>query len=172
MHVQQKKWAIALGALMIVGGLAGCGVQEGAQSHDSTSHANHGGQQHVAGDVRELTAGVTVLPSFVKGLDPKVGQIYQIAAANADVLKSMPCYCGCGESVGHKSNLDCFIHEMKPNGQVVWDSHGTKCGTCLDIAAESAMLKQEGKSLKEIRQIIDSKYKDGYAAPTPTPMPS
>jgi hypothetical protein len=31
---------------------------------------------------------------------------------------------------------------------------------------------QEGKSLKEIRTIIDETYKEGYAKPTDTPMPS
>ncbi|MFC7442078.1 PCYCGC motif-containing (lipo)protein [Laceyella putida] len=165
----RKKLILSMGTVMIVGGLAGCGAQEEAQPHHPADHAN---EQQMMGDARETTAGVKTLPSFVNGLDPKVAQIYQIAALNADVLKWIPCYCGCGESAGHESNLDCFIHEIKQDGQIVWDSHGTKCGTCMDIAVESAKLKQEGKSVKEIRQYIDQKYRDGYAKPTPTPMPS
>lgn len=39
------------------------------------------------------------------------------------------------------------------------------------IAAKSIKMKQEGKSIKEIRRYIDKKYKEGYAKPTKTPMP-
>ena len=83
----------------------------------------------------------------------------------------MPCYCGCGESAGHKSNLNCFIQEKREDGSIVWDDHGTRCLVCLEIAVQSAQLHKEGKSLKEIRQFIDDTYKEGYAKPTPTDMP-
>jgi Protein of unknown function with PCYCGC motif len=36
---------------------------------------------------------------------------------------------------------------------------------------KSIKMKQEGKSIKEIRHYIDEKYKEGYAKPTKTPMP-
>ncbi|WP_413059394.1 PCYCGC motif-containing (lipo)protein [Sporosarcina sp. 179-K 3D1 HS] len=42
---------------------------------------------------------------------------------------------------------------------------------CLpETAVRSVHLKQEGKSVKEIRQFIDDTYKEGYAEPTDTPM--
>jgi hypothetical protein len=130
-------------------------------SHHESSH----------GDIQETTNGATTLPSFVKGLDPQVGQVYQLTAQNHQLLQSIPCYCGCGESVGHQSSLDCFVKEIKKSGQVTWDSHGTTCGTCLEIAAESVYLQKQGKNLKDIRRYIDDKYNEGYAKPTPTPMP-
>lgn len=76
------------------------------------------------------------------------------------------------ESAGHESNLDCFIHAIHPDGSVVWDDHGTRCGVCLQIAAESIKMQREGKAVKEFRAYIDEKYREGYAKPTPTPMPS
>ncbi len=47
--------------------------------------------------------------------------IYTVAGQNAELLDWIPCYCGCGESVGHKNNKNCFIREIKKNGEVVWD---------------------------------------------------
>jgi hypothetical protein len=41
----------------------------------------------------------------------------------------------------------------------------------MEIAAVSAKLSEEGKSAKEIRTYIDEAFKEGYAKPTPTPMP-
>lgn len=120
----------------------------------------------------ETTSGPDVLPTFLKQVDPDIGKIYQIAADNREILKYIPCYCGCGDSEGHKSNLNCFIKEEKADGSIVWDVHAVTCNNCLEIAMESAVMKNQfGKSLKEIRQAIDNKYKEGYAKPTPTPLP-
>ncbi|CAJ1004578.1 MULTISPECIES: PCYCGC domain-containing protein [Brevibacillus] len=147
--------------------IAGCDGQDNAQG----DHSGH--QQHAPnGDLQELTASADQLPSFLNDLDPQIVAAYKIAAANRDLLKSIPCYCGCGESAGHQHNGNCFIKEEREDGSIVWDDHGTRCGVCMEIAIVSSKLKQEGKSVKEIRQFIDDTYKEGYAEPTPTPMPS
>jgi Protein of unknown function with PCYCGC motif len=50
------------------------------------------------------------------------------------------------------------------------NSDGTKCGVGLEIAAQSILDNQEGKTINEFRTKIDSLYKEGYAAdPSPTP---
>ncbi|MNJ02500.1 hypothetical protein D3C73_1624720 [compost metagenome] len=67
--------------------------------------------------------------------------------------------------------MNCFVQEINPDGSVVWDDHGTRCGVCLNIAVESARMLKDGKSAKEIRDTIDQNYKTGYAKPTPTPKP-
>lgn len=149
----------------------GCSPQQDSIKKTQTEQ-KQSSEQHSTGDLREATANMNQLPSFVKKLDPQIAQVYQIAAKNTDLLNWIPCYCGCGESANHKSNRDCFINQIKTDGTIVWDDHGTKCGTCLDIAIESADLKKQGKSNLEIRNYIDNKYKDQYAKPTPTPMPS
>jgi hypothetical protein len=76
------------------------------------------------------------------------------------------------EQAGHLHNGNCFIKEVKSDASVVWDDHGTRCGTCLEIAFTSAKMLKEGKTVKEIRTFVDETYKSGYAKPTPTPMPS
>lgn len=156
--------------------LGGCGANkaEGPPAGGTDAGADHvhdSRKQLANGDLREVTASADVLPAFLDGQTKEIRTVYALAAQVSDVLPWIPCYCGCGESAGHKSNLNCFINEVREDGSIEWDDHGTRCGVCLDIAVESAKMKSEGKSLTEIRQTIDEKYKTGYAKPTPTPMP-
>jgi hypothetical protein len=145
--------------------LTGCGASNEAETpKDPHDHANT--------DLRETTASIEKLPTFLDKVDPNIKTVYAIAGANLDTIKHMPCYCGCGESAGHKDNSNCFIKEVNTDGSVVWDDHGTRCGTCMEIAVIASKMKQDGGTLKEIRTFIDEKYKEGYAKPTPTPMPS
>jgi len=152
--------AIGLGLLAA----AACGKAE-------TSHEEH--LSHASnGDLREITASVDKMPSFLEEQPEAVRLAYQIAGTIEDTLQWIPCYCGCGDSAGHKSNLNCFINEVRADGTVEWDDHGTRCGVCVQIAVESAQMKQQGKSNLEIRKLIDSNYQTGYAKPTDTPMPA
>jgi hypothetical protein len=144
--------------------LVGCGKQ-------AEEHANHT-VNHLSGDIQEKTASITELPTFLNGLNENISIVYALAGQNAELLDWIPCFCGCGESAGHKSNKNCFIKEINEDGSVVWDDHGTRCGVCMEIAVESAKMKQSGNSDKEIRQYIDNTYKEGYATPTDTPMPA
>jgi len=151
--------------LALLGGmLSGCSSTGG---HDA-SHDQHEGHE-VVNDIREETAGIEVLPTFLNEKTEDMQTIYQAAAGHKELLENMPCYCGCGEKANHTSNYDCFVNENKENGAIVWDDHGTKCGVCLEIAAQSIVDYQEGKTIKEIRTKIDNMYKEGYAEPTPTP---
>ncbi len=153
--------------------LSACG--EDKKSVKTTQEANdtsHEGHTHASGDIQEETASADVLPSFLEGQQENIRLVYQIAGQSTEILEWMPCYCGCGESAGHKSNLNCFIEEKREDGTIVWDDHGTRCLVCLEIAVQSAQMHKDGKSLKEIRQVIDDTYKEGYAKPTPTDMPA
>ena len=59
------------------------------------------------------------------GPPEQVRQAYIFAAQNPGVLEYVPCYCGCGETDGHISNVDCFVGSRAPNGAVEsWDTHG------------------------------------------------
>ncbi|MBY6037970.1 PCYCGC domain-containing protein [Fictibacillus nanhaiensis] len=160
--------------------IAGCGNEkkevqndhhEHEKQHNESDSAVH--QNHLPnGDIQELTASIDTMPRFLKDHSKEIGAIYAAAPQFKEVLESMPCYCGCGESAGHRNNYDCFVAENKEDGEIVWDDHGTKCGTCLEIAAVSMKEAAAGKSTLEIRKMIDEKYKEGYAKPTPTPMPA
>lgn len=149
--------------------LAACGQKAKEENHEE--HDDH--IAHLAnGDIQETTASTDVLPTFLENQSEDMKLVYQAAAKAHDILKWMPCYCGCGDSAGHKDNFNCFVHEIKENGEVVWDDHGTRCAACVETAIASISMVQEGKSLVEIRNAIDEAYKEGYAAPTKTPMPS
>ena len=59
------------------------------------------------------------------GPPEQVQQAYIFAAQNPGVLEYVPCYCGCGETDGHTSNVDCFVGSRASNGAVEsWDTHG------------------------------------------------
>ncbi|MFO7315419.1 MAG: PCYCGC motif-containing (lipo)protein [Bacilli bacterium] len=143
--------------------------KEGTAQPENHQHASHTEHNPLSGDLQQRTA-IGELPSFLDGKHENVAAVYKIALDYADVLKWIPCYCGCGETAGHRSNLDCFIAEIRDE-EVLWDDHGTRCLVCMEIAVESAKLAKEGKSIQEIRKSIDEKYQEGYSAPTPTDMP-
>lgn len=124
------------------------------------------------GDIQETTDSIYKLPSFLDEQDEMIKNVYQAAAQNQDLLQYIPCYCGCAESANHESNLHCFIGDHSTEEAVVWDDHSTRCGLCLETAAESVIMKRDGKTIEEIRHYIDKKYEDGYPEPTPAPMPS
>lgn len=156
------------GALLAVALLAGCGVQPPPAEEAASAHAAH---RLPNGDVQERTESLQTLPVFLKEQDEPIPQIYALAAEHRELLGQMPCYCGCGESAGHRSSLNCFLKQVDPDGSAVWDDHGTRCGVCLEIAVKSMQYGKQGKTVKEIRALIDEEYKSGYGKPTPTPMP-
>jgi hypothetical protein len=87
--------AVTLLALLVV---AGCG--RGSQN------------------AREINlAPLSAMPDFVQSAPSSVQEAYRFAVANPDLLRQMPCYCGCG-SVGHTSNIDCYVKAFKPDGSV------------------------------------------------------
>ncbi|AZB42034.1 hypothetical protein CEF21_06855 [Bacillus sp. FJAT-42376] len=145
--------------------LASCSAEPGSGIKEE-AHAGH--QEHASGDIREETKNVQAIPSFLEDKPKEMQGIYTAAAKHRELLESIPCYCGCGDSAGHRNNYDCFVFENKEDGSLVWDDHGTKCGVCMEIAAKSVADYQNGKSIKEIRSEIDQLYKEGYAKPTPT----
>ena len=48
---------------------------------------------------------------------------YAYAVRREDVLRHMPCYCGC-ERQGHHSNHDCFVRGKTAAGAPAWDAMG------------------------------------------------
>jgi hypothetical protein len=50
--------------------------------------------------------------------------VYEFSARHPEVLKFVPCYCGC-ESTGHPHNESCFVKRRDARGNVTeWDLHG------------------------------------------------
>jgi len=97
---------------------------------------------------------------------------YDFAAQHPEILKYVPCYCGCGAD-GHKANESCFIAKRDPQGNVLeWDTHGFGCAICVDVAREAMQLYSSGADVYSIRAAIEKKWTPGNAAgKTPTPFP-
>ncbi len=65
------------------------------------------------------------LPDYVLNAPEKVQETYKMVSNYPEVVAQVPCYCGCGVSDGHKSNLDCFIgHFGGDNAVSEWDPMG------------------------------------------------
>lgn len=62
----------------------------------------------------------SMLPVSVRRAPAQVQEAYRFAIANRDTLRWMPCFCGCGAQ-GHMSNADCYIKDVKPDGNIVFD---------------------------------------------------
>ena len=119
-----------------------------------------------------LAKDQTPFPNYVLASSSIIQGTYALAANHPDVLKNVPCYCGCGVEAGHQNNLDCFVGQMGPNNKVLsWDQHGSTWDICVNIAREAVQMHKDGKTPKEIYSKIQAEYKsDGQ--PTPTPMPT
>ena len=74
------------------------------------------------GSVELTMAPESALPDFVRGAPPQVREAYRFAIANRELLSAFPCYCGCG-SMGHRSNLDCYIKSVRPDGSMEFENH-------------------------------------------------
>ncbi len=97
------------------------------------------------------------MPDEVKNAPAVVQQAYQFAAANPDVLKHIPCYCGC-DDIGHTSNYACYITDVDANGRITYDTHALGCSICVDITQDVMRLLKQGKSVSEIKTYIDQTY--------------
>lgn len=63
------------------------------------------------------------LPAFAASASSQVQAVYLYAANHSEVLRFIPCYCGCG-SIGHRHNGDCYVHARNADGTVTFTSHG------------------------------------------------
>jgi uncharacterized protein with PCYCGC motif len=97
------------------------------------------------------------MPAEVQNAPVRVQQAYQFAAANPDVMKHIPCYCGCG-SIGHTSNYSCYVSHVDEKGAITFDNHALGCSLCVDITQDTMRLLREGKSVQEIKAYIDATY--------------
>lgn len=63
-----------------------------------------------------------VWPEFVTKAGPEVKQLYAFQITHGELMRFMPCFCGCGQSAGHRSNRDCYVQAVNPDGSVVFDA--------------------------------------------------
>ena len=153
---------LALAASVAIAGQASKG--QGTTSKPSSPQA-----------LKPTRKSVPPLPSVgfapVRPMDV-VRATYDFAAQHPEILKYVPCYCGCG-SQGHSANESCFVARRDARGNVLeWDTHGFGCTICVDVAREAMQLYSSGADVVSIRSAIEKKWSPGNAAGrTPTPHP-
>ena len=57
-----------------------------------------------------------VWPSFVTRANPEVKRLYEFNIQNGELMRYMPCFCGCHEEDGHRNNRDCYVEAVNPAG--------------------------------------------------------
>jgi len=102
-------------------------------------------------------APLTELPSELRDAPLTVREAYQFAVANPDVLKAIPCYCGCG-GMGHTSNYACYVSGEAADGSLNFDSHALGCSICVDITQDAMRMLNQGEPPEAIRAYIDQTY--------------
>ena len=146
----QRLFPLTLATILIVSvGLAGCSAagKAGAENHDYA------------------IAPLTDMPAEVKQAPVAVQEAYQFAIANPEILKQIPCYCGCG-AMGHTSNYACYVANISEDGEVEYDNHALGCSICVDISQDTMLLLDQGKDVSEIFAFVDNAYAR-FGPPTP-----
>jgi hypothetical protein len=141
---------VTLVALLIASvGLAGCSSEgkAGAANHDFAM------------------APLADMPAEVQQAPVAVQQAYQFAVANPEILKQIPCYCGCG-AMGHTSNYSCYVAGTGADGEVIYDNHALGCSICVDISQDTMRLLDQGQGVPEIFTYVDGNYAR-FGPPTP-----
>jgi hypothetical protein len=110
-----------------------------------------------AGDIHLNMASMDLMPAEVHSAPVAVQEAYQFNVANPEIMKGIPCYCGCG-SIGHTSNYDCYVSAIDAAGKITFDNHALGCSICVDITQDVMRMLQDGKSPQEARAYIDSTY--------------
>lgn len=62
----------------------------------------------------------SVLPVDIRAAPADVREAYRFAIANRDVLRYIPCYCGCVAD-GHTSNASCYVKDSSTPGDLIFD---------------------------------------------------
>ncbi len=148
-------------AAVVLAGLGLVFVIDGSSGSDDSPAS--GGQ---AGS-SDVGAG---LPAYVLAAPPEVQAAYRFVAARPDVMMWIPCYCGCGDHGGHLSARNCFVKEESSTSNIQFDAHGAGCAMCVGIALDTKAMVEEGLSLRDIRDYIDTKYST-LGPGTDTPLP-
>jgi len=97
------------------------------------------------------------MPTEVQSAPVTVQTAYQFAAANPDIMKDIPCYCGCG-NIGHTSNYSCYVSSVDDKGNFAFDNHALGCSICVDITQDVMRMLRDGKSPQDARAYVDATY--------------
>ena len=181
--MRRRQFALILACLCGVFGAASCGQSESGSSKtpppvtQTSALPQSTPLPSPANDPRFLAADLPLLPVGVdRGVAPLpvIRTAYEFAARHPEVMKYVPCFCGC-ERGGHKDNHDCFVAARDSSSKVTaWEPHGLECEICVSVAQQAWQMHNSGASITSIRNSIEKKYASIATTRgnhTPTPMP-
>lgn len=96
--------------------LAACGGSPDGAVSDSTSGAP--ASAAAPADTEWVAIDGVQFPVAMAEAPPEVVEAYVFAAKHPEVLRYMPCYCGCHRTHSHQSNYDCFVDAIDDHGTV------------------------------------------------------
>jgi hypothetical protein len=111
--------------------------------------------QSQSGDLHMMA--MDEMPMDVQSAPVTVQTAYQFTAANPDIMKDIPCYCGCG-NIGHTSNYSCYVSSVNDKGNITFDNHALGCSICVDITQDVMRMLRDGKTPQDARAYIDATY--------------
>jgi hypothetical protein len=62
----------------------------------------------------------SLLPEDIRKAPEASREAYRFVIANRDILRYIPCYCGCLDE-GHTSNASCYLKDFSTPGNLVFD---------------------------------------------------
>jgi hypothetical protein len=108
-------------------------------------------------DIHLSMTSMDQMPAEVQSAPVSVQEAYQFVSANPEIMKNIPCYCGCG-NIGHTSNYSCYVSRVDDKGKFIFDNHALGCSICVDITQDVMRLLKDGKSPQDARAYIDATY--------------
>ena len=139
MHHWRAMLAIAIVVALSAGAIVSAPVQE-VGSLPATMLASDG-----------------VVPALVHQADHEAVAAYQAAIDHPAILASVPCLCGCIQTLGHTNNLACYI-ESSARGVTLYTSHGVHCLICQRITEDALAGAAAGMSPEQLHAMIVNKY--------------
>jgi hypothetical protein len=109
--------ALGVGAAACGGGNSSASSKGASKADPAARFAKYRVASEPNGDL-----GKVVWPPFVSDAPAEVKALYEFQVTHGDLMRWMPCFCGCGQTAGHKSNRDCYIKSVRPDGSVIFDS--------------------------------------------------
>jgi hypothetical protein len=111
---------VARSFILAVGAAAGCsgGSKRASEPEGFAARfAQYKAAPEPNGDLAKV-----VWPVYVTEAGPEVRRLYEFQITHGELMRYMPCFCGCGDFAGHRSNRDCYVRRVNRDGSVVFDS--------------------------------------------------
>ena len=119
--VQTRRDLIARFFVLLVSGVGGFGCSSSRNQGPETDNFAARFTEYQAAPEPNGDLAKVVWPSYVTDAAPEVKRLYEFQVTHGELMRYMPCFCGCGDNVGHRSNRDCYVRRVNRDGSVVFD---------------------------------------------------